>query len=178
MPRRDEGSLCACRRAHRFSTGMGFWTLFWISAGVGLHPLPSAAQTDFGPVIVNPFFSLESAQPVIGSAQSEESNNSGLLKGTLFGAAIGAGVGLIVYEVASSQLGICSNSPNSTCTTSPTAVQAAVAGGLVGALVGALIGSRGSSSQDWTPMPRLGASLDGAWSLNVSIPAGGGSGPR
>ena len=109
MPRRDEGSLSACRRAHRFSTGLGFWILFCMSAGVGLHPVPSAAQTDFGPVIVNPFFSLEPAQPVIGSVQSEERDNSGLLKGALFGAAIGAGVGLIVHEVASSSLGVCGN---------------------------------------------------------------------
>ena len=174
MTRRNDRRLPACRRTHRSSTLACFWTLLSVSAGVGLHPLPIAAQTDFGRLRVSPFLSLGPTQPLIGWAQSEDGESSGVLTGALIGAGIGGGVALLALEIFN-YCDPADNSPTSTCTVHWG--RAGLQGALAGAVIGAWIGSRGSS-QDWTPMPQLGASLDGGWALSLSIPLGGGCGPR
>ena len=60
MSRRDDRRLPACRRTRRSSPLVCLWTLFSVAAGVGLHPLPIAAQTDLARLRVSPFLSLGS----------------------------------------------------------------------------------------------------------------------
>ena len=175
MTRGNDRRLPACRRTHRSSTLACFWTLFSVSAGVGLHPLPIAAQTDFGRLSVSPFLSLGPAQPLIGWAQSEDGESSGL-KGAMIGAGIGGGVALVAYEVGERIIDLCDpadNSPTYTCDLHSGRVLVVFVGAFAGAAIGASIGSR-RSSQNWTPVPRIGASLDGGWTLSLSIPSGGG----
>jgi hypothetical protein len=173
VTRRHYRRLPTCRRAHRSSTVACFWTLFSVSAGVGLHPLPIAAQTDLARLRVSPFLSPGPAQRLIGWAQSEDGESSGVMKGAL----IGAGIGLVVALAAVKIVDYCDrdNSPTYTCTIhwGGAALSGALAGAVIGAAIGAFTGSSGSS-QDWSPVPRLGPSLDGGWALSLSIPSGGG----
>ena len=98
MARGNDRRLPACRRTHRSSTVACFWTLFSVSAGVGLHPLPIAAQTDLARLRVSPFLSPGPTRPLVGWAQSEDGESSGVLKGALIGAGIGGVVALVALE--------------------------------------------------------------------------------
>ena len=176
MTLRNNRRLPACRRTHRSSPLACFWTLFLVSAGVGLHPLPIAAQTDFGRLTVSPFLSPGPTRPLIRWAQSEDGESSGVLKGALIGAAIGGVLALVAFEVGENIVDLCDpadNSPTYTCDLHSGRVLVVFVGAFAGAAIGASIGSR-RSSQNWTPVPRIGASLDGGWTLSLSIPSGGG----
>lgn len=174
MTRGNDRGLPACRRTHRSSTVACLWTLFSVSAGVGLHPLPIAAQTDLARLRVSPFVSPGPAQRLIGWVQSEDGESSGVMKGAL----IGAGIGLVVALAAVEIVDYCDpadNSPTYTCTIrwGRAALLGAVAGAVIGAAIGEFTGASGSS-QDWSPVPRLGPSLDGGWALSLSMQSGGG----
>ncbi len=168
MTRPDHASLPASRRPHCSRSLRFCWTVFVVAVGFGLHPLPIAAQTDLGRLRVSPFLLLAPAQPLIGWVQSEDPESSAFVKGVLIGAGIGAGVALLALEI----FRFCDPADNSstyTCTIHWG--RAALSGAGAGAVVGALIGSKGSS-QDWTSLPWLFASLDGGWGLHMSIPLG------
>jgi len=96
-------------------------------------------------------------------ATYREGGSSGLLKGALIGAAVGGAAGLVLFEVAESQLGPCdSDEPN--CEISPSRIETAVVGAALGGIIGAVIGSR-RSSRDWIPLPRVAPSLHGGVSI-------------
>jgi hypothetical protein len=170
MRRRNDPRLPACRRTHRSNTLACFWTLFTVSAGIGLHPLPIAAQTDFGRLSVNPFLSLAPAQAVIRWAQSEDGESSGVLKGALIGAAIGGVLALVAFEVGENIVDLCDpadNSPTQHCDLHSGRPFAVLLGAVAGAAIGAFIGSR-RSSRAWTPLPQPFVSSDGGlWVVPV-----------
>ena len=145
------------------------------TVGFGVHPLSIAAQADLGRLSVTPFLSLGPVQPLVEWAQSQSDGSSRVWKGALIGAGIGGGLALVTMEI----FRYCDPADNSatyTCTINYGRVALLGAGaGAVGAVIGAAIakftGSSGSS-QDWSPVPRLGTSLDGGWALSISIPSG------
>ena len=174
MTLRNNRRLPACRRTHRSSPLACFWTLFLVSAGVGLHPLPIAAQTDFGRLTVSPFLSPGPTRPLIRWAQSEDGESSGVLKGALIGAAIGGVLALVAFEVGENIVDFCDpadNSPTQHCDLHSARPFAVLLGAVAGAAIGAHIGSR-RSSQAWTPLPQPFVSSDGGWGLYLSIPTG------
>ena len=173
MRRRNDPRLPACRRTYRSSTVACFWTLFSVSAGVALHPLPIAAQTDFGRLSVNPFLSLNPTQLLSRWARSEDGESSGVLKAALIGAAIGGIAGAVVFEVASSQLcggGGFFGATSGGCTVTPSRGRSILIGALLGGAVGAVVAVARGSAQSWTPLPF--ASLHGGWGLHLSRSVG------
>ena len=130
----------------------------YASAQTAVSPLPIAAQTDFGGLRVSPLLSPGPARPLIGLAQSEDGESSGVPKSVLIGAGIGAGIGVGVVLVVSEIFPYCDpadNSPTYACTINrgKGVLLGGLAGAFVGAAIGAVIGEfTGSrdSSQEWS----------------------------
>jgi hypothetical protein len=156
----------------RASLGIG-GSLIVLSVLVGgcLTPQPLSGQRRGAHSEVDSATSRISGQLPSEWAPQQDSGSSGALKGALIGTVFGAFVGLIGFDIAHDQLGICDPS-SPTCTVYPTKTHFVITGAALGLVVGAALGSTLGSSQDWTPMPRIGLDPEGGWAMSVSVPYG------
>ena len=171
MTRRHYRDLLAGRSTHRSGTLACFWTVCSVTVGLGACPQSVVAQADARPLEVSPL-SSGPTQPLISRSQNQDDASSRVWKAAL----IGAGIGGVVALVALESFKYCDpadNSPTYTCTIhrGRAVLLGAGTGAVLGALIGQFTGS-GGSSQAWRPAPRLGLSLNGGWTLSMSVPSG------
>ena len=171
MTRRHYRHLLAFRSTRRSGTLACLWTVVSVTVGVGVRPQSVVAQAGPHPLEVSPL-SSGPTQPFISGSQNQDDASSRVWKGALIGAGIGGVAGFVALE-AFKYCDPADNSPTYTCTIhrGRAVLLGAGTGAVLGALIGQFTGSRGSS-QAWRPVPRLGPSSNGGWTLSMSVPSG------
>jgi len=171
VERRPFGLSLGCRGTRPPIT-MALGAFFSVILGVGAAPLSVAAQADLWAPTASLFLLPGEAHTSVDWSQSQDGGSSGVWMGALLGAGIGVGVALVASEIFK-YCDPADNSATYTCTIhrGRIALFGAGAGAVIGAAIGKFTGSSGSS-QEWSPVPAVGASLDGGWALSLSIPTG------